>query len=186
IVIEMNPKSVKEMHEQDIPVIFGDACQRHILKQAHIEKAKLCVIATNDQLAGPRIVRQARYLNPTLQIIVRSRYVSELDYYEEMGADIVVPEEIEATVRLFSHVLGSYFVPQETVAKYVQEIRADDYEIIRGSIQEAHLMVLKGLDEEGLHTRVVAVREDSPAAGQTLKDLKLRKKYGITVLTVRR
>src|SRR5699024_10820503 len=99
---------------------------------------------------------------------------------------IVVPEEIEATVRLFSHVLGSYFVPQETVAKYVQEIRADDYEIIRGSIQEAHLMVLKGLDEEGLHTRVVAVREDSPAAGQTLKDLKLRKKYGITVLTVRR
>src|SRR5699024_1257566 len=117
IVIEMNPKSVKEMHEQDIPVIFGDACQRHILKQAHIEKAKLCVIATNDQLAGPRIVRQARYLNPTLQIIVRSRYVSELDYYEEMGADIVVPEEIEATVRLFSHVLGSYFVPQETVAK---------------------------------------------------------------------
>src|SRR5699024_2953659 len=145
VVIEMNPDSVKEMRKQGIPAIFGDACQQHILNQAQIQKAKLCVVATNDPLASPRIVRQSRFLNPTLQIIVRSRYLSELGHYEEMGADIVVPEEVEATVRLFSHVLGSYLVPQETIRNYVQEIRAHDYEIMRGSIQEAHLMVLKGL-----------------------------------------
>lgn len=186
IVIEINPSSVREMQDQNIPVIFGDACQQHILKNAQIEKAKLCVIATNDPLASPRIIRQARFLNPTLQIIVRSRYLSELEYFEKMGADIVVPEEMETTVRLFSHVLGSYLVPQETIRHYVQDIRAHDYEIMRGSIQEAHLMVLKGLDEEGLHTRAVAVRKDSPASGKTLQELQLRKKYDITVLTIKR
>ncbi|SMO46930.1 cation:proton antiporter domain-containing protein [Fodinibius sediminis] len=186
IVIEMNPDSVKEMQQQDIPVIFGDACQQYILSQAVVEQAKLCVIATNDPLASPRIVRQARYLNPTLQIIVRSRYLSELEYFEEMGADIVVPEEMETTVRLFTHVLGAYMVPQEEIQEYVRILRADDYEILRGSIQEAHLMVLQGLDEEGLHTRAVAVREGSPVSGKTLEELELRKKYGFTVLAVKR
>jgi len=57
---------------------------------------------------------------------------------------------------------------------------------MRGSIQEAHLMVLQGLDEEGLHTRAVMVRENSYADGKSLQELHLRNKYGITVLTIKR
>jgi CPA2 family monovalent cation:H+ antiporter-2 len=89
-------------------------------------------------------------------------------------------------VRLFSHVLGAYMVPQEEINDHVAELRAHDYEIVRGSIQEAHLMVLKGLDEEGLHNRAVMVREGSPAAGQTLRELELRQKYSMTVMAIRR
>lgn len=47
-------------------------------------------------------------------------------------------------------------------------------------------MVLQGLDEEGLHTRAVAVRDGAPAAGQTLQALALRQAHGLTVLAVRR
>ena len=52
---------------------------------------------------------------------------------------------------------------------------------MRGSIQEAHLMVLQGLDEEGLHTRAVAVREGAYAIGKTLQDLALRREHEMTV-----
>jgi CPA2 family monovalent cation:H+ antiporter-2 len=65
-------------------------------------------------------------------------------------------------------------------------IRAHDYGVLRGSIQEAHLMVLQGLDEEGMHTRAVAVREGAPAAGKNLEELELRRRHGISVLAVRR
>jgi len=68
----------------------------------------------------------------------------------------------------------------------VAAIRSGDYRIFRGSIQEAHLMVLQGLDEEGLHTRAVVVREGAPVAGKTLAELNLRQRYGLTVLAVRR
>ncbi|NGP88980.1 cation:proton antiporter domain-containing protein [Fodinibius halophilus] len=186
IVIEMNPDSVEEMHKNDIPAIFGDASRQHILNLAAVKRAKLCVIATNDPASSPRIIQQARHLNPTLQIMVRTRYLSEIERFEKLGADIVVPEEMETTVRLFSHVLGAYRVPQQEIQEHVQALRADDYEIVRGSIQEAHLMVLQGLDEEGLHTRAVAVREHSPAAGKTLRELKLRNEYGLTVLAIKR
>lgn len=186
IVVEMNSESVKEMHHNDIPAIFGDASRQYILNLAAVKKAKLCVIATNDPESAPRIVKQARYLNPTLQIVVRTRYLNEIDHFENMGADIVVPEEMETTVRLFSHVLGAYMIPPDEINDHIQTLRAHDYSIVRGSIQEAHLMVLQGLDEEGLHTRAVAVRDHSQAAGKTLKELALRNKYGLTVLAIKR
>ncbi len=186
IVIEMNPRSVNEMHEQGINAVFGDAARTHILEHAQVYKAKLCVIAINDQDVSPRIIKLANYLNPTIQVIVRTRYLSEADSLEEAGADVVVPEEMETTVRLFSNVLNAYMIPDEEIEEHIRELRKEDYQIMRGSIQEAHLMVLQGLDEEGLHTRAVVVREGSYAAGKTLADLKLRNKYEITVLTVNR
>lgn len=47
-------------------------------------------------------------------------------------------------------------------------------------------MVLEGLDEEGLHTRAVLVREGAPVQNNTPKELALRAKYDLTVLAVRR
>lgn len=186
VVVEMNPESVEEMKENGIPALYGDAGREHILELAGIARAKLLVIATNAPSASPRIIRIARHNNPTLQIIVRTRYLSEVDHLENLGADNVIPEEMETTVRIFSHVLGAYMVPQDEIERHIQTLRAHDYEILRGSVQEAHLMVLQGLDEEGLHTRAVVVRDGAPVAGKTLQELQLRNRYNLTVLTVRR
>ncbi|PAU94777.1 sodium:proton exchanger [Aliifodinibius salipaludis] len=186
VVIEMNPDSVEEMRANDIPAIYGDAGRIHIIEKAGIEKAKMLVIATNDPATSPRIIRIARHHNPTLQIVVRTRYLSDVDQLKELGADDVIPEEMETTVRIFSKVLGAYRVPQDEIKGHIQTLRAHDYEILRGSVQEAHLMVLEGLDEEGLHTRAVVVREGAPVVGKTLQELELRKKYSLTVLAVKR
>lgn len=186
IVIEMNPRSVQEMHKEGIKAVFGDASRAHILKQAQIHKAKLCVIAINDPDASPRIIKLAKYLNPTVEVIVRTRYLSQAKDLEKAGADTVIPEEMETAVRLFSSVLRSYMIPDEEIEQHIRELRAEDYQIMRGSIKEAHLMVLQGLDEEGLHTRAVLVREGSFAAGKTLSELMLRNRFEITVLTVQR
>ena len=186
VIIEMNPDSVEEMRANEIPAIYGDAGRIHILEKAGIDKAKMLVIATNDPSTSPRIIRIARHQNPTLQIIVRTRYLSDVDQLESLGADNVIPEEMETTVRIFSQVLGAYRVPQDEIEDHIKTLRAHDYEILRGSVQEAHLMVLQGLDDEGLHTRAVVVREGAPAAEKTLQELQLRNKYNLTVLAVKR
>ncbi|WP_020402086.1 cation:proton antiporter [Gracilimonas tropica] len=186
IVIEMNPKSVNEMRAEGIKAVYGDASRTHILEHAGVYKAKLCVVVINDPRVTPRIIKLANYLNPTIQVIARTRYLSEAELLKEAGADQVVPAEMETTVRLFSNVLKSYMIPQEEIEQHIRELRKEDYQIMRGSIQEAHLMVLKGLDEEGLHTRAVVVKEGSFAAGKSLSELMLRNKYEITILTVHR
>jgi CPA2 family monovalent cation:H+ antiporter-2 len=186
IVVEFNSISVKEMHAQNVEAVYGDASRPGILEAAGIRKAKMCVVVINDAVTAPRIIFQARYLNPTLQIIARTSSIDDVSDLQKTGADIVVPEEMETTVRIFSHVLGAYMIPPEEVERQVQIIRSADYGILRGSIQEAHLMVLQGLDEEGMHTRAVAVRDGAVSVGKTLQELALRRDHGLTVLVVRR
>ncbi len=186
IVIEMNPKSVEEMRKEGLNAVYGDATRTPILEHANVYKAKLCVIAINEPASSPTIIKLAKYLNPTIQVIVRTRYLAEASILEEVGADKVVPEEMETTVRLFSSVLSAYYVPDEEIHQHIEELRKEDYQIMRGSIREAHLMVLQGLDDEGLHTRAVAVRANSFADGKSLQELKLRNQFEITVLTVHR
>ncbi|MEX0845034.1 MAG: cation:proton antiporter [Balneolaceae bacterium] len=186
IVVELNPNSVAEMRENGINAIYGDGSKTHILEHAGVYKAKLCVVVINEPRVTPRIIKLANYLNPTIQVIARTRYLSEAEALKEAGADQVVPAEMETTVRLFSNVLRSYLIPEEEINQHIGELRKEDYQVMRGSIQEAHLMVLKGLDEEGLHTRAVAVKKGSYAAGKSLGELMLRNKYQITILTVNR
>ncbi len=186
VVVDLNPQNVEDARADGVHALYGDVGRHHILEHAGVMRAKVCVVAINDRAATERAVRLARYHNPTLQLIVRSRFIADVEPLHEAGADVVVPEELETTVRLFSQVLGAYFVPPDEIARQASLIRAGDYEVLRGSIQEAHLMVLQGLDENGLHTRAVAVRAGAPAAGRTLAGLALRREHGLTVLAVKR
>ena len=185
-VVELNPHLADAAREASLIVLNGDASRAHVLEEAGIERAKLCVVVINDRAAARRVVELAHYLNPTLQIVVRTRPLSDVEAFQRAGADVVVPEELETSVRIFRHVLEAYLVPEEEIQRQTDTIRAGDYRVFRSSIQEAHLMVLQGLDAEGLHTRAVVVREGAPAAGQTLAELALRQRYRLTVLTVRR
>lgn len=186
VVIELNPGLCSEAEGQGFRVIQGDATRAPILEHAGIRTAKLAVMVVSDEAATVRIVQLCRYLNPTVQIIARTRFLSQIPVLQEAGADVVVPEELETSVRLFTQVLNAYMVPADEISRQVSLVRSGDYQLFRGSIQEAHLMVLQGLDEEGLHTRAVAVREGAPVARRTLKELQLRQRHNLTVLAIRR
>ncbi len=186
VVIEMNPEAVKAAEMENVPILRGDAVRPHILEAASLEKAKICVLLIDDLVATRRIVQLVHHLNPTLQIITRTRYLSEVERLHELGADVVVPEELETSIRIFSHVMGAYMVSAQDVTNYINAMRSDDYRVFRGSMHEAHMMVLQGLDEEGLHTRAVAVRAGAAVDGKTLDELSLRNRYGLTVLAVRK
>lgn len=186
VVVELNPEGLPDMLERGYPYVIGDALRPHILEAASLRTAKMVVVVMNDPAATPGIISQARFMNPTVQIVARTRYLRSMESLQERGADIIVPEELETTVRIFSHVLGAYMIPREEIDRQVRLLRDDDYGVMRGSIQEAHLMVLQGLDEDGLHTRAVAVRPGAPAAGKTLQELALRRDHELTVLAVRR
>ena len=185
VVVDLNPRSIEDAREMGYHAIYGDATRAPLLHEAGIHHAKLCVVAINDQSAALRITRVARHENPTLQLIVRARFLSELNGFREAGANVVVPEEVEASVQIFAHVLRAYRVDSTEIEKQVRTIRAHDYELLRGDAEGAHLL-LQGLDEDGMHTRTVEVREACPAVQCTIGELQLEEAYGLTVLAVRR
>jgi CPA2 family monovalent cation:H+ antiporter-2 len=164
------------------PIDFGDGTRPDILRQAGVERARVLVIAISEPTASAHIVSQARRVRADLRIIVRTRYVSEIERLYSLGADEVIPEEFETSVEIFARVLHEYHVPRNVIALQVELIRKEHYGTLRGLRLEG-----KRLDELnrfliGATTDIISVLEDSPLVGQSLRQIDLRKRTGATVI----
>ena len=107
IVIEMNIKTVREIHKNNITGLFavhGDASQREILSYSGIECASALVISS---AAAPAkdIVEVARSLNPKVKILIHTSYSKEAEKLKEKGVDVVFSGEKEVARSLSNYIL---------------------------------------------------------------------------------
>ncbi|MGE5218454.1 MAG: cation:proton antiporter, partial [Chloroflexota bacterium] len=181
-VLELDPELVRTGITAGEPITFGDGTRTDILEQTRIERARVLVIAISDPAATARVVSQARRLRRDVKIIVRTRYVSEIDRLYRLGADEVIPEEFETSVEIFARVLQEYHVPRNVIGLQVDLIRKEHYGTLRG-------LRLQGmqLDElsrylVGATTDIFSVPEESPLVGQRLGDINLRERSGATLI----
>jgi CPA2 family monovalent cation:H+ antiporter-2 len=183
-ILELDPNLVHEARAAGERISFGDGTRAEVLKAMGIEQARTLVIAISDPLASSHIVSQARRLRSDLYIIVRTRYVAEIDRLYRLGANQVIPEEFETSVEIFARVLSEYHVPRNVISLQVDLIRKEHYGTLRGLRIEG-----KRLDQlsqllVGTTTDTFLIMNDSPAVGQKLGDLDLRARTGATVIAV--
>ena len=113
------------------PVIFGDATSTEILKHLHTRTARIIVIAISDPESTKKIISSIRILSETPYIVVRTRFLKEIETVMKLGADFVIPEEFETSLEIFTHVLRKYLIPEDKIDNLVSQIRSDQYEIFR-------------------------------------------------------
>jgi CPA2 family monovalent cation:H+ antiporter-2 len=186
LVLEMNPETVRAERQKGIPIAYGDASQEAVLRHAHIETARVAVIAISDAAATRRVVELARRLNPGVYIIARTRYSQEVGPLSFLGANEAIPEEFETSIEIFARVLRRYLVPREDIERQIATIREDGYEILR-QIRPPPLAlheVQRHLAD--LEVETFRIEAEAPAAGRTLADLHIREHLGITVLAIQR
>nr|WP_320161210.1 cation:proton antiporter [uncultured Methanoregula sp.] len=185
-IIELNPDLVKEGRVGDEPVVFGDATGEGVLAHAGITQARIVVVAINDPVATRKIVSLCRNLNTSLSIIVRTRYVSEVESLQTLGADEVIAEEFETSVEIFTVVLTKYFVPRDRIESFITDVRADGYRMLRsrnpvmGTLPD----LVRHIPDVTITT--LTVEPGSPLDGNTLGAINLRKRYNLLVLALRR
>ncbi len=185
-ILEMNPDTVKEQKKQGEPIQFGDAAHLSILEHLHIQEAKAIAILVNDPIAARRIVQIARLANPSLYIIVRARYVQEMSLMNRLGADEAIPDEFGTSVEIFSRVLRHYHVPDEEINAFINEIRADGYEMLRNKNPTATKLSDIKLNLSNVEIGSFRLHPNSPLVGKVLAESQLRKLYGMTVLLIKR
>ena len=183
-ILEMDPDLVNEARAADEPITFGDGTRPGVLQKMGIEKARILVLAISDPVATSHVVSQVRRLRHDLYIIVRTRYVAEIDRLYTLGANQVIPEEFETSVEIFARVLQEYHLPRNVISLQVDLIRKEHYGTLRGLRLQG-----KRLDEltqflVGTTTDTLLILEGSPAVGQTLAGLEVRQKSGVTVIAV--
>ena len=184
-IIELNAETVKAEKQKGESILYGDASHIHILELVHVNKARCVVVAISDVDSTKKIITNIRSISKTVYVIIRTRFVKEIESNILLGADEVIPEEFETSIQIFSRVLRRFYVPLDDIQLLVNEIREDNYDLFRPEDHE-----LKGIRQtfdSGLN--VVGIRvltSDNAIVGRKLKDLDLRNKCGVNVITIRR
>ena len=186
VIIEMNPETVRSEQAKGEPICYGDATQEAVFRHADIQDAKIVVVAINDPAATRGITEIARRLNPNVYLIVRTRYVQEMAPLYDLGADEVIPEEFETSVEIFNRVLAKYLVPRDTIEKFAAEVRSDGYEMFRSLARETASFADLKIQVPDIEISALRIGEKAPIIGRSLAQIELRKKYGVTLLAMRR
>jgi CPA2 family monovalent cation:H+ antiporter-2 len=183
-IIEMNPITVRTERTNGEPIVYGDSTHESILHHVNIEQARVLVVAVSDASSTRRTVELARRMNPSLRIIIRTRFVSEIKSLQNLGADEVIPEEFETAVEIFTRVLRTYMVPVEEIDQIVSKVRLDNYEVFRKPRIPAFFENHKHVHLSDLEIHAYCVQPYSPADGKTLAELQLRSEYETTIVTI--
>ena len=106
VIAEKDRGMVEELRNQNIPAVTGDAADPFVLIQAHIARAAILVIATQDSIDISKMVETARTLNPEVKIFIRARNSEEVELYEKEGwGKAFIPED-ELAARLAGEVVA--------------------------------------------------------------------------------
>ncbi len=186
VIIEMNPDTVRRERQRGEPIHYGDASQEAVLRHMHVRDAHVIVVAIPDPIATRRVVATAKHLNPRIQAIVRTQYADDAAALAAIGADEVVPAELETAVEVFARVLGKYLVPRNEIERLVAEVREEGQAATRGhSIAGASAHDLASYFTED-QIASVRVAKKSSLAGKSLGQTDLRRRLGVTVIAIRR
>ncbi|MGI6469272.1 MAG: potassium transporter KefB [Syntrophomonadaceae bacterium] len=186
MIIEMNPDVVRKERENGEPIFFGDAIHLEVLQQANIDSARVVVVAISDASATTRIVDLIHKTNPQVHIIVRTRYLQDIQGLYDLGANDVIPEEFETSIEIFTLVLKKYLVPKVDIERFIDEVRQDGYQMLRslsGKSPTFQDIKLHCYDAEIANLRV---ESGAFLAGKTLGEADLRNQYGVSILLIQR
>ena len=173
LAVDVDPVRVHEASAAGEPVFFGDATRAPILHALAVERARLVVVSHAETERAAKIIRLLREQGLKTPILVRTRDDSQLAHLQALGASEVVPETLEASLMLVSHVLTLMQVPAERIFRVISKTRRDRYRTLHGYYHglQSRLIDEHGRPLEMLHP--VTLPEDAWACGRSVAELQL-------------
>ncbi|RAU83303.1 cation:proton antiporter domain-containing protein [Pontibacter arcticus] len=187
IIIEMNPITVREEAKLGEPIIYGDAVHSMILTHVHVQLARVVVVAISDPEATRRVIASVRSASEKVHIIVRTRFIQEMEENFKLGADEVIPEEFETSIEIFTRVLSKYLMPRDQIEQFTEMVRADNYDLFRslkptGSVQNRLTFDLPDIEVATLRMHT----DDETIIGKSLLEADIRNRFQITIVAIKR
>ena len=136
LAVDMNPIVVEQQQALGVPIIYGNASNESVLKELRITSAQCIVISASTYEGTLKTIDAARRLNPDIHIIVRTKYLRNIDEVIEAGADEVVPKEFETSILMFTRIMDYYNKDMDEIADAVNSLRSDNYDAFRSVSSE--------------------------------------------------
>ena len=185
IALDDDPVRVQEAAAGESCVHYGDSRRGELLSAVGLDRARLLVIAVDKTDIALTVLKEARRLNPQVQILVRTRDDSQLSELQAAGANEVVPELLESSLMLASHALVMLGLPEEQAQARVNEVRQTRYRLLHGFYHGAQGNLLDNRGQPKVLMHAVNLAPDAHACGLTLSDLALEL-LGVDIQAVQR
>jgi len=163
LAIDVREGELREIADKfpkaEFAYLVGDATDDDVMAQAGLERARGLVAALSSDKDNLYLTVSGRQASPTVRIVARCAELSHVDKIRKSGADAVVSPNFIGGMRLVSELL------RPAVVRFLDDMLRDR----RGTFR---------IEEIRLGERVADL-------GETLRDARIRERFGMTVLAVR-
>jgi CPA2 family monovalent cation:H+ antiporter-2 len=128
-VIEFNIETVRDMRQQGIDAIYGDATRPETLIEAGIANADNLILTSAGMANSTETIRAAREINPQVRVLARAQYLRDLQTMRQAGTDSVYTGEGEVALAFVEDLLSRLGASAEQIdrerARAHQELFGD-------------------------------------------------------------
>lgn len=183
--LDLDPYRVRAARDAGKPVVYGDATRRDVLEAAGLARAAALVVSFNDTAIAQKILELARTLRPEMPVIVRTMDDADLERLMQAGATEVVPESLEGSLMMGSHVLLLLGVPMDRIVRHVAEVRSSRYRMLRGFFHGRAMFGERQREAYRRRLHTVALPDGAFAIDKAYADLGLDE-LGVSLSALRR
>ena len=126
VAIESDREWVEALRARGVEAIFGDATRPGILEHAGVAHARMLIVAAPGSYQVREVIRRARAINPSIDVVVRTHSESEQRWLRSQGVGLAVLGERELALGMAAYALGRWNVAPERIERVVGELRAGD------------------------------------------------------------
>lgn len=127
VALDLDARLVAQARDSGIRAYLGDAARSELVKSAGIEGAALFIATTNNPAEIERMVEAIRAIRPDIPILARAHDQEHANKLERAGANLVVPEVVEAGLQLAGAALTEFGYERETVRGLIAYERDGEY-----------------------------------------------------------
>lgn len=127
IAFDLDGKRVQQLKKQNFRVIYGDARKKRLWHHLISDNTEAAVIAIDDHHATEPILQSLRAQCPLLPVIARSKDSRDLNMLYDKGADHVVAETLESSLRIAQLLMEQLGHESEETRSVIGKIRRQDF-----------------------------------------------------------
>lgn len=167
VVLDHDLKTIELMRRFGFKGFYGDPTRPDVLRAAGLADARVLVIALDDRDAALKMVRYARKERPDLHIIARAGDRSDVFRLYQAGADDIVREMFDSSLRAGRYVLENIGLSEFEAAEAEKTFYAHDRHAIRELAQVWDPDIASG-ENEAYVARAKELERDLEASLLTL------------------
>jgi CPA2 family monovalent cation:H+ antiporter-2 len=124
VVITLQRREVEQLRARGIAAIYGDASNAEVLHRAHVETARLVIVASSDPHVTRLVVERALAANPAIDFVLRTHSDTEAAQLRALSGRVqAVHGERELAVQMVRYSLRRFGVDAREAEAIAQGLR---------------------------------------------------------------